>query len=99
MADRSDDNRDAGHGEAVSLTVSADEARAIDSWSEPTWPHGARLPDAGSRVSLFSPPRTSSVICAPQQKRPAPGGPTVTGGAFNVRHTLLRLRIGRVSHH
>ena len=33
MADRSDDNRDAGHGEAVSLTVSADEARAIDSWS------------------------------------------------------------------
>jgi hypothetical protein len=33
MADRSDDNRDAGFGEAVSLTVSADEARAIDSWS------------------------------------------------------------------
>lgn len=33
MVDRSDDNRDAGHGEAVSLTVSADEARAIDSWS------------------------------------------------------------------
>jgi len=33
MVDRSDDSRDAGHGEAVSLTVSADEARAIDSWS------------------------------------------------------------------
>jgi hypothetical protein len=33
MVDRSDDSRDAGYGEQVSLTVSADEARAIDSWS------------------------------------------------------------------
>lgn len=33
MVDRSDDRRDAAYGEQVSLTVSADEARAIDSWS------------------------------------------------------------------
>ncbi|MCB8876148.1 hypothetical protein [Acidisoma silvae] len=33
MAYRSDDHRDAAQGEAVSLTVTADEARAIDSWS------------------------------------------------------------------
>ncbi|HEX3982459.1 MAG TPA: hypothetical protein VHX12_02085 [Acidisoma sp.] len=33
MVDRSEDNRDADQGEAVSLTVTADEARAIDSWS------------------------------------------------------------------
>ncbi len=33
MVDRSDDNRDADHAEALSLVVSADEARAIDNWS------------------------------------------------------------------
>jgi predicted 3-demethylubiquinone-9 3-methyltransferase (glyoxalase superfamily) len=33
MAYRSDDHRNADHGEAVSLTVTADEARAIDNWS------------------------------------------------------------------
>jgi hypothetical protein len=33
MVDRSDDNQDADHGEELSLVVSADEARAIDSWS------------------------------------------------------------------
>lgn len=33
MDDRSDDNRDVGHGEELSLVVSADEARAIDNWS------------------------------------------------------------------
>lgn len=33
MADRSDDNRDADFGKSVSLTVTADEARAIDDWS------------------------------------------------------------------
>lgn len=33
MVDSSDDNRDAYSGEAVSLTVTADEARAIDNWS------------------------------------------------------------------
>jgi hypothetical protein len=33
MARSSDDHRNADHGEAVSLTVTADEARAIDSGS------------------------------------------------------------------
>jgi hypothetical protein len=33
MVDRSDDNHNAGHGEALSLVVSPDEARAIDNWS------------------------------------------------------------------
>jgi hypothetical protein len=33
MLDRSDDNGDADHAEALSLVVSADEARAIDTWS------------------------------------------------------------------
>lgn len=33
MAEHSDDCRDAAQGEAVSLIVSAEEARAIDDWS------------------------------------------------------------------
>jgi hypothetical protein len=33
MVDRSDENGEAGRAEALSLVVSADEARAIDNWS------------------------------------------------------------------
>ncbi len=33
MVDRSDDNGNAAHSEALSFVISADEARAIDSWS------------------------------------------------------------------
>ena len=51
MADRSDDNRDADFGESVSLTVTADEARAIDDWSA--------AHDIGDRSEADPSPRSS----------------------------------------